>query len=262
MALPSSGTLSMNDIRVELGIPTQSPFSLSGATMGAYVPLNNCSPVKPNQTTPYQISEWYSYCHSCVCTEFCLSFSASCNDACSLASTCDGCSGPCEPYYSSCEILTSGCTLYTTSGGTVTAAGGYYSDGFSCFEVLNDGDGIITAVSTCPIEVTFNLCASTTPDGKGDIEVTATAVDFSQNPITVDTDVELFFEWVGDFSIISDSIIIENGQSCASSLYGMANPLEVVSTFDFNGSPSPLSTSTQNYSNGIADASNSCILGC
>ena len=148
MALPSSGTLSMNDIRVELGIPTQSPFSLSGATMGAYVPLNNCSPFRPNQTTPYQISEWYSYCHSCVCDVFCLSFSASCNDACSLASTCDGCSAPCEPYYSNCEILTTDCILYTTSGGTVTAADGYYSDGFSCFEVKA---GEIVTVSTCSI---------------------------------------------------------------------------------------------------------------
>lgn len=75
MALPLSGTLSMNDIRVELGISTQSPFSLSGATMGYYVALNRCSQYSPNETTPYQISEWYGYCHTCYCNSFCVYYS-------------------------------------------------------------------------------------------------------------------------------------------------------------------------------------------
>jgi hypothetical protein len=325
MALPSSGTLSMNDIRVELGIPAQSPFSLSGATMGAYVPLNECSPFKPNQFTPYQISEWYSYCHTCACDEFCLSYSpTSCNDACFLATFCDGCSGPCEPYYSDCQILTSGCTLYTTSGGTTTAPGGYYSDGFSCFEVKA---GEIVKVSTCSIstptptitntptktptptitntptktptptntltptktptqtqtptntltqtptqtptktptptptatskiEVTFNLCASQSANLSGNIEITARSV------YVVDTDVELYFEWVGlSNGLISSSITITSGNDCATQTFGGLNPSESVDLFYFTAPPNPLSSSTQNYSNGTA-ASNSCILGC
>ena len=60
--------------------------------MGAYVSLNNCSVYKPNQTTPYQISEWYSYCHSCACNVFCLAYSASdCSKACSTKSACGCC---------------------------------------------------------------------------------------------------------------------------------------------------------------------------
>lgn len=68
MALPLNGQLSMNDIRVELGIPTQSPFSLDTATNGGYVTLNPCSPYLPSSTNPDTISEWYGYCHNCSCS--------------------------------------------------------------------------------------------------------------------------------------------------------------------------------------------------
>lgn len=84
MSLPTSGQLAMSDIRNELDVVSQSPFSLSGATMGAYATLNNCSASKPNQTTPYQISEWYNYCHLCICNVFCLTSGSTCN--------CTGCS--------------------------------------------------------------------------------------------------------------------------------------------------------------------------
>lgn len=57
----------MNDIRVELGISTQSPFSLDTATNGGYVALNPCSPYLPIATNPDAISEWYGYCHTCPC---------------------------------------------------------------------------------------------------------------------------------------------------------------------------------------------------
>lgn len=70
MALNSSGQISMNDIRIELGIPTQSPFSLDTAENGSYVLLNQCSPSKPSSTNPASISEWYSYCHTCSCGTF------------------------------------------------------------------------------------------------------------------------------------------------------------------------------------------------
>lgn len=67
MALPSSGQISMNDIRVELGIPTQSPFSLSDAVNGVYVTINTCSPNFPSTTPPYNLSDWYGYDHNYVC---------------------------------------------------------------------------------------------------------------------------------------------------------------------------------------------------
>ena len=43
MALPASGQISMDDIRVELGVPTQSPFGLNEARSGTYVALNQNS---------------------------------------------------------------------------------------------------------------------------------------------------------------------------------------------------------------------------
>ncbi len=71
MALQSSGTITMNDIRTELGIPTQTPFSLSNAVNGVYVPLNTCGPNVPSTTPPYELTDWYGYDHSypcCTCT--------------------------------------------------------------------------------------------------------------------------------------------------------------------------------------------------
>jgi hypothetical protein len=63
MALPSSGQLSLGDIRAELGMSSISNFSLLNATISAtgYPILNPFSPVKPNTTPPYSISEWYGY---------------------------------------------------------------------------------------------------------------------------------------------------------------------------------------------------------
>ena len=81
MALPLTGQISMNDIRVELGIPTQSPFSLMSASTGAYVSLNTCSPYLPNQVAPYSVGSWHGYCHSCGCV-FYLCTGATCNDVC------------------------------------------------------------------------------------------------------------------------------------------------------------------------------------
>ena len=40
MTLPLSGSLSLNDIRIELGIPAQAPLTLASASLGLYVPIN------------------------------------------------------------------------------------------------------------------------------------------------------------------------------------------------------------------------------
>lgn len=67
MALPLSGIIRMSDIRNELGIPTQSPFSLNDARNGTYVPLNSCSPYLPPSTGEIRLSDWYGYDHSTPC---------------------------------------------------------------------------------------------------------------------------------------------------------------------------------------------------
>lgn len=64
MTLPASGQISFNDLRVEIGVPSQAPFSIADAATGVYGPINTSSPSFPNSSTPHQISEWYSYTHS------------------------------------------------------------------------------------------------------------------------------------------------------------------------------------------------------
>ena len=61
MALPSSGTISMDMIRIELGVPTQSPFGLNEARNGTYVALNPNSPTLPPSSGQVSLSDWYSY---------------------------------------------------------------------------------------------------------------------------------------------------------------------------------------------------------
>lgn len=71
MALPGSGPISIGNIRTELNNAGTSNFSLAkagqqfNALIGSgYVPLNNASTSKPNTSSPFQISEWFSYDHS------------------------------------------------------------------------------------------------------------------------------------------------------------------------------------------------------
>lgn len=63
MALPLSGPLSLNDIRVEQNQSTKSPYSLINASVGAagYSIINQDSPIPPLNTSPYSISEWRGY---------------------------------------------------------------------------------------------------------------------------------------------------------------------------------------------------------
>jgi len=70
MALPSSGPLSFNDIRIELGVPTQAPFGLDEAENGTYAVINQCSPEKPSSANPAQILEWYGYNHTATGSVF------------------------------------------------------------------------------------------------------------------------------------------------------------------------------------------------
>lgn len=70
MALPSTGTLSFNDIRIELGVSGQSPFGLDEAENGTYAVINQCSPDPPSATNPAQISEWYGYNHTATASIF------------------------------------------------------------------------------------------------------------------------------------------------------------------------------------------------
>ena len=84
MPLPDNGQISMNQIRVELGISGQTSFSLHTAVTGGYVTVNNCSSPRPSPAEPSNIAEWYGYNHTAPCgTLYCLGYSTSnCNTAC------------------------------------------------------------------------------------------------------------------------------------------------------------------------------------
>ena len=70
MALPTSGLISMDMIRAELGVPTQSPFSLNTARSGGYVTLNPNSPTLPPATGQVSLASWYGYCQNCAAYSF------------------------------------------------------------------------------------------------------------------------------------------------------------------------------------------------
>ena len=146
MALPASGQISMNDIRVELGIPSQSPFELNTAIGEGYVYLNECSTSKPIAANPDAISEWYSYNHSATCTNR-GSFKFS------TTSCANACAGPFTTTVYSCG-LSVGNILRTTlispgnyCGGPVSDVNGFYSNGTTCYAVSGQA---ITSISNCP----------------------------------------------------------------------------------------------------------------
>jgi hypothetical protein len=60
MSLPSSGPLSLSDIRTEISNSFTANFSLKNAETGFYIPLNLAGS-HPDGSSPYAISEWYNY---------------------------------------------------------------------------------------------------------------------------------------------------------------------------------------------------------
>jgi hypothetical protein len=122
-----------------------------------------------------------------------------------------------------------------------------------------------TPTSTTPAktEVYFNICGSQSAAGGGAVQVTARAVDGSGNAINVDTNVTVYFQWVGDLaSTVTGSVTINSGFNCNDTTAYGAQAGENVDTFGFNGTPSPTSSTTQNYNNNIADTDNTCLQGC
>lgn len=142
MTLQASGQISFNDIRIELGVGSQSPFSLESASLGLYAAINTDSPSFPDGTAPYLISDWYGYNHSAPppCTEHSLGYDVSDQPtACAAAAT------P-ATYYSDCVTLANSCGLYTDSGCSLTATDGYYSDGVNSWFSTS---GVLGSEATC-----------------------------------------------------------------------------------------------------------------
>ena len=83
MVLPSSGQIAMSQIRTELTVTSQAPFSLDTAENGGYVAINTYSPSYPSSGNPASMSEWYGYNHSATTTTVgCQCLSNTCSSPC------------------------------------------------------------------------------------------------------------------------------------------------------------------------------------
>ena len=143
MALPASGQISMDDIRVELGVPSQSPFGINEARLGTYVAINQFSPSKPPSSGQVSLSSWYSYCQNCGYNSGSFYY-----DASSAATACAGSPNTILYWTGSLALAT---ILYTDSLGTSEASQGYWSNGTDAyFQNCPDGCGDgITSITAC-----------------------------------------------------------------------------------------------------------------
>jgi len=177
MALPASGQISMDDIRVELGVPSQSPFGINEARLGTYVAINQFSPSKPPSSGQVSLSDWYSYCQNCGYNSGSFYYSSV-----SAAAACAG--SPDTTLYWSGSLAIS-TILYTDSLGTSEASQGYWSDGTNAyFQNCPDGcyDGI-TSITACAATTDIDWSYSETGGAVGEMRlyVNNVAVETREN---------------------------------------------------------------------------------
>lgn len=60
--------VSIDKIRKELGLPTQTNVNLNTAEDGGYVAINTCSTSRPSASNPASFGEWRNYDHNAACT--------------------------------------------------------------------------------------------------------------------------------------------------------------------------------------------------
>lgn len=162
MALPASGQISMNDIRIELGLPSQAPFNIDDARKGAYVPLNPYSPSLPPATGAVSLASWYSYCHTCTPlyahTVYVADVYEYLSPWSSAAAACSGTRSYPVTVYSSSSVLTSGSTLWRLGFQSyyqfnVYAASGdlwvYDGTGGKPIRMTNNTSNVVNAVDSC-----------------------------------------------------------------------------------------------------------------
>jgi hypothetical protein len=145
MALPASGQISMDDIRVELGVPTQSPFGLNQARLGTYANINQFSPSKPPSAGQVSLASWYNYCQNCGYNSDSFYYSSA-----SAALACAGTPDTTLYWSGSLALAT---ILYTDSTGTSEASQGYWSNSTNAyFQNCPDGCGDgITSITACAV---------------------------------------------------------------------------------------------------------------
>lgn len=163
MALPSSGQVSFNDIRVELGVPSQEPVSIDAAENGTYATINQCSAQKPSATNPASVQEWWGYDHTATASIFLTNTegsSATSAEACALAAA------------NAWTLYVAG-TVYYRNSSCTTLLNDYYRDEtatnwyqFFGGALISQGTCTTTTTTTtsttlvCACNAKTNLCTS------------------------------------------------------------------------------------------------------
>ena len=170
MALPASGQISMDDIRIELGVPSQSPFGINEARLGTYVTINQFSASKPPSSGQVSLSSWYSYSQTGGYNTDTFYYSNT-----SAAAACAG-TPDTTLYWSGSLAL--GTVLYTNNLGTNEASQGYWSDDTNAyFQNCPDGcyDGI-TSITACVSTATLSWTYSETGGANGEMRIYVNSV--------------------------------------------------------------------------------------
>jgi hypothetical protein len=168
--LPTTGTITMDMIRTELGIPATTNFSLDAARKGLYVPLNPYSPTLPPESGPVKLTDWYGYCHSCTGIYPHEVFIGAVHPGfLGYTSAADACSGVHDygiTVYSSSSTLGVGSTLYSLYDGkyrpfrvydyTYSASQWIYTSSGSKPIRLN-GSNTVDAVDVCSYTLSWQL---------------------------------------------------------------------------------------------------------
>jgi hypothetical protein len=147
MTLPSSGPISLNDIRNELTGQTNVQTALKEASIGTYATINTNSPSYPNANSPYAMSEWYGYNQNAVSLT---SFSSSSTGDADTGIACTFTPDTTRYHNGISSYPQVGDLVYTNSAGTIPfdSMGNYYknADGNA---MVTDSFGEVTLLAGC-----------------------------------------------------------------------------------------------------------------
>jgi len=150
MVLPSTGnTISFNDIRIELGFPTQTSFNIRDAELGNYSPIQNCAVPYPTSSSPASLSEWWSYAHNQTGSFWAEGKTGdSCFNICNGTVSCNqtiytyG-----STYYGGNDRCNSGTAMNTFFIAPTACSGGTFVNQ-TCYNFVN---GVVSSTETCTL---------------------------------------------------------------------------------------------------------------
>jgi hypothetical protein len=162
MPLPSTGSISMSQINLELFRPGSSTISLDAAENGSYGAINTCSASRPSSSNPASMSEWRGYNHEATCcpaagtyyTQYCSGYDlyytyhdGSCGYYSSLYQANSPTCGYSTPTCTTRYTAYAGYFSYYECGGDFYS--GYYEQNYSVCAEATSGGGWIDSGFSC-----------------------------------------------------------------------------------------------------------------